>query len=759
MKFQKVMLGALLGLLVLAAQAQAQMVPRSVTGKALLPPPARAAAPIAKPAAPAVSAPSTSDTLRVLSSPPPATGATAVVQSAELTTVKNAFLTEARGRWKLTDNELYCAAVAKSDPKICAGESRSRVMSARMVMNVSSAKVRGLSPEAFGALILPDLQVTLPVPRPQIKVPMFPRIDTRVLAQTDQRLGVAPGLAQPKAEKMCVPVTHPNFYVEVVPINTELTVPPRQAYPFRLGGEFMSPFVEFDRCLIATIHPMYVAVPEVLDPIEQSSSSMRVTIQAAGIVNGRQTGAAVVKNILVQPSTTNPPTITIPIMRHDQFAQDQFVQGIITKDDRDLMLMNPNPAVDAFPVLPPLCPRLTLDTAEDATKGLLIYDAAADPFLSPYPRHQEVDPDFLVNSLLYQASPLTHQDIHDVRYIGQQEIGRRFFSSNPEGCHELMIDTVKAKFDYEDEKMYVSQNQNSIVREFITKITHADNTTEGFGPFGGGTSSNFYFIAMPCQPQYISSNTDPSAGLVGMNYEPTWKDYGTPPSDPLGQDPQLTQIQPFQHLLQGQLDYLSCKLSVGCTPNNSLADYTYSPPRPSHRVMSFLPALFEGETSREDLLKGQENEFYTKCEWMDTSSQAPDQEVHYKNLAIWDWALSDPAKGEENNCAIVSFIEGDEDNALSILNALPNMAGPLIPENFLSDDLLATFVVRRADLANGPVEYKNTRHAPQEYVISGDQGWDFAVTFSKRDMGPGCREPKRIPSESSVAVPTSPLHP
>ena len=93
---------------------------------------------------------------------------------------------------------------------------------------------------------------------------------------------------------------------------------------------------------------------------------------------------------------------------------------------------------------------------------------------------------------------------------------------------------------------------------------------------------------------------------------------------------------------------------------------------PKFRVHSFIPGPYLSK-----------DQVYQFCEWGDTSFQAKKQEMSYENFKIWDWDLG-PQK------VIIVVWEGDEEDWL--------IQEKLLDPFYLTDDLVATFVVNRADV-------------------------------------------------------------
>lgn len=93
---------------------------------------------------------------------------------------------------------------------------------------------------------------------------------------------------------------------------------------------------------------------------------------------------------------------------------------------------------------------------------------------------------------------------------------------------------------------------------------------------------------------------------------------------------------------------------------------------PKWRVHSFIPGPYLSK-----------DQVYPLCEWGDTSFQAKKQQMTYKNLKIWDWDL-------DINKIMIIVWEGDEEDWL--------IEAKLLDPFYLTDDLVAVFVVNRADV-------------------------------------------------------------
>lgn len=95
---------------------------------------------------------------------------------------------------------------------------------------------------------------------------------------------------------------------------------------------------------------------------------------------------------------------------------------------------------------------------------------------------------------------------------------------------------------------------------------------------------------------------------------------------------------------------------------------------PMFRAHSFIPGPYLSK-----------DQVYPFCEWGDTSFQAQKQQMTYENLKIWDWDLG-PDK------IIIVVWEGDEEDWL--------IEAKLLDPFYLTDDLVAIFVVNRDDVLN-----------------------------------------------------------
>ncbi|MFO1464148.1 MAG: hypothetical protein U1F66_10265 [bacterium] len=119
--------------------------------------------------------------------------------------------------------------------------------------------------------------------------------------------------------------------------------------------------------------------------------------------------------------------------------------------------------------------------------------------------------------------------------------------------------------------------------------------------------------------------------------------------------------------------------------------------RPALRTHSFLPGPFFSK----------EQWGYALCEWGDTEYQAPNQELEYAGLALWDWDYSIP--GADHLLLIVW--EEDEEGELRRQG--------LIPPNYLTDDLVGVFEIRREETL-GPRRYRNLRGDFEITLETGD---------------------------------------
>lgn len=114
--------------------------------------------------------------------------------------------------------------------------------------------------------------------------------------------------------------------------------------------------------------------------------------------------------------------------------------------------------------------------------------------------------------------------------------------------------------------------------------------------------------------------------------------------------------QDLLHLVQGKLKDIN---------RNEL--------KPSLRSHSFIPGPF---------LSGKKIN-YDLCEWGDTTYQAPEQKLSYKNFVIWDWDYS-----VSNNHHIILVVwEGDEEEWMY----QQKMLNPF----YLTDDLVGIFEIKR----------------------------------------------------------------
>jgi len=119
--------------------------------------------------------------------------------------------------------------------------------------------------------------------------------------------------------------------------------------------------------------------------------------------------------------------------------------------------------------------------------------------------------------------------------------------------------------------------------------------------------------------------------------------------------------------------------------------------RPALRTHSFLPGPF--------LSKDPWN--YSLCEWGDTEYQAPEQSLEYEGIALWDWDYSIP---ERDHLLIIVW---EEDEAQELIRE------KRIPANYLIDDLVAVFEIRRQDTLK-PLLLKNPRDDFEMWVQTGE---------------------------------------
>jgi hypothetical protein len=119
--------------------------------------------------------------------------------------------------------------------------------------------------------------------------------------------------------------------------------------------------------------------------------------------------------------------------------------------------------------------------------------------------------------------------------------------------------------------------------------------------------------------------------------------------------------------------------------------------RPALRTHSFLPGPFFSKSQFQ----------YSLCEWGDTEYQAPDQSLEYEGLAMWDWDYSVASRDR------VLLIVWEEDEEQELIRQRR------IPENYLTDDLVGVFEIRR-DETSTPLTLRSRRGDFEITVLSGD---------------------------------------
>lgn len=129
--------------------------------------------------------------------------------------------------------------------------------------------------------------------------------------------------------------------------------------------------------------------------------------------------------------------------------------------------------------------------------------------------------------------------------------------------------------------------------------------------------------------------------------------------------------QELLHLAQGRLDDIN-RLDL----------------QPELRAHSFLPGPYLSTS-----------QVYDMCEWGDTAHQAPVQELHYKNLAIWDWDIVGK-NGVAFEKLLLIVWEGDEEAWM--------VADGLLDPYYLTDDVAGVFVLEKTKTAE-PLVLVNER--------------------------------------------------
>lgn len=150
-------------------------------------------------------------------------------------------------------------------------------------------------------------------------------------------------------------------------------------------------------------------------------------------------------------------------------------------------------------------------------------------------------------------------------------------------------------------------------------------------------------------------------------------------------------VVPFREEYRGWNDQQILHLAQG-----SLAAIGLSQFAPQIRTHSFLPGPFLSRSGS----------FYEMCEWGDTAYQAPLQELEYEDMALWDFdylATSEPLM-------LIVFESDHEDHLLQ---------QRLIPKNYLVDDLVGVFEIKKEDLKKS-LTLKNSRGDFEITLQSGD---------------------------------------
>lgn len=521
----------------------------------------------------------------------------------------------------------------------------------------------------------------------------------------------------------------PDF---TVTLDFSESTPPPGPYNFFLGGAVGSGNKQMSDDLLydwMTIGDQNNGIPVWFKDPASVNAEDTFKVRANGLINGHLASIAV-KNVTWNPSTTE---VQIQVKRRSA--------------------INPSPNSWKFSTLQPLCPRVKWNQATER----YYYDAYVhvdsiphepyDPFYFPYPRFIEQQPDF--------NTP-----------------GQQAFANNPniyDGCNMLTIDKVIARFDYENEDQFSSWEAGFYGNVSATAPISGTQPSKSerlfdYGSFATnlsttGIESNFYFVTMPCRPEWYESDYE---NLGGLNYEPNWLNYFVPPNASLWK----TQIQPLLHILQGERDghrgqfedpsyWIDNEIALETSDHQYFAQ-TFAqryppnelPPPPSHRLQGFLPSLFEGATAGEPQF-GRDSDgnalySYTKCEWHDTFSQAPYQELEYRNFAIWDWDTPTNAN-EEPACVVVAFFEADDVEKYCYSSILSLCGFPAYQHpTDLSEDLIALFKVERNNIQ--PMYYNN-KHNPD---LPTNKTWDFAVSFANRRL-PNC--PPALMRQEVEAVP------
>lgn len=131
--------------------------------------------------------------------------------------------------------------------------------------------------------------------------------------------------------------------------------------------------------------------------------------------------------------------------------------------------------------------------------------------------------------------------------------------------------------------------------------------------------------------------------------------------------------------------------------------------QPILRTHSFIPGPF---LSKDPTV-------YDLCEWGDTTYQAPIQTMYYKDMALWDWDYS-IKNGDD---ILLILWEGDEEAT--------QLNNHLIPSNYLTDDLIGLFHIRREDTLK-PLLLQNETKDISLTVTTGQIHIETPLIFSPK---------------------------
>ncbi len=230
----------------------------------------------------------------------------------------------------------------------------------------------------------------------------------------------------------------------------------------------------------------------------------------------------------------------------------------------------------------------------------------------------------------------------------------------------LKIDKVRLTYDWEGADF----------------IMGTDKTTLEDRKEVGGVYSNLHYSVMPCSNklkvkygEFFTGllkfdNPQPGALAVATNHLFRCPNQGCDP------------------VRQRAYEAMQFLLHVGHEEGAKLQEFD-PVDLPPVQVHSLLPGPFwtkKAEKTRPDT--GSKVGF-DQCEWLDTASLAPTQELRYRNFGIWDWDSFD------SDCVAILIYEGDG-GSTTLARGLK-----YIGDTDIADDFVGIFEVYRAETVGG----------------------------------------------------------